>query len=139
MTQFRSLLSLSHISHISSPPSFLLFFVSLLFFSFSCLLLLIEPPLLLFSPSPSPLLLLFLLSCSRFSVCLLSFQTHTGCQVHSFDPSMEVNSYQRSTNSWFWNLGISDQAVNSSLPSSFPSFHSSFLPSHHSVAYVLSF
>jgi hypothetical protein len=37
------------------------------------------------------------------------FHKKTGCDSHSFDPSMEMESKQRTDHTWFWNLGVSDK------------------------------
>ncbi|KAI9010698.1 hypothetical protein DFJ74DRAFT_317243 [Hyaloraphidium curvatum] len=37
------------------------------------------------------------------------FHAKTGCDSHSFDPSMEMESAKRSDHHWYWNLGISSK------------------------------
>lgn len=36
-------------------------------------------------------------------------QRETGCEVHSFDPSMGWGDRRRGDRSWFWNVGVSDK------------------------------
>ncbi|KAJ3342669.1 Methyltransferase-like protein 24 [Gonapodya sp. JEL0774] len=35
------------------------------------------------------------------------FHDMTGCETHSFDPSLGLESHYRGRNQWFWNIGLS--------------------------------
>ncbi|KXS19247.1 hypothetical protein M427DRAFT_53200 [Gonapodya prolifera JEL478] len=35
------------------------------------------------------------------------FHSITGCETHSFDPSLGMESHYRGRNQWFWNIGLS--------------------------------
>ncbi|KXS19258.1 hypothetical protein M427DRAFT_42051 [Gonapodya prolifera JEL478] len=38
------------------------------------------------------------------------FHNMTGCETHSFDPSMDMESHYRGRNQWFWNRGIAAES-----------------------------
>ncbi|KAJ3342663.1 Methyltransferase-like protein 24 [Gonapodya sp. JEL0774] len=39
------------------------------------------------------------------------FHNMTGCETHSFDPSMRMESHYRGRNQWFWNIGLSSEST----------------------------